>query len=124
MRFLRWAIPAIGVPLLAMAALAQGVPDAALRLTPTLEPLPQQTAEPPMRMAPAAPFAPVQVTPLPAPQPASFGLQRITYPAGVTATFDMIYANLRGYRPLTLDLYLPDPRAIPAPLVVFVHGGG
>ncbi|HET6824545.1 MAG TPA: alpha/beta hydrolase [Amnibacterium sp.] len=35
---------------------------------------------------------------------------------------DVVYAELPGFRPLTLDLHLPDAR--PAPVVVFVHGGG
>ena len=123
MRSLRWGIAAFGLPLLlAAAALGQGVPDAALRLTPSLDPVPVM-ADPPPVQASAAP-APVSAMPTPAPQPPSFGLQRISYPNGVTATFDMIYANLRGYRPLTLDLYLPAQRSLPAPLVVFVHGGG
>jgi acetyl esterase/lipase len=115
MRFLRGAIPAFGLGLLLAAAVlapvtwAQGLPDAALRLTP-IDPMPVPAPQPP----PAAPV----------PTPQSFGPQRISYTAGVTATFDLVYANLRGYRPLTLDLYLPGPRGLPAPLVVFVHGGG
>jgi acetyl esterase/lipase len=35
---------------------------------------------------------------------------------------DVVYAELQGFRPLSLDLHLPDDR--PAPVVVFVHGGG
>lgn len=35
---------------------------------------------------------------------------------------DLVYAELPGFRTLTLDLRLPD--ASGAPLVVFVHGGG
>ena len=36
------------------------------------------------------------------------------------------YAAVLGYRPLLLDLYLPDPGASPgqAPVVLFLHGGG
>jgi acetyl esterase/lipase len=114
MRFLRWGIAAFGLPLMAALAFAQGVPDAALRLTPSLDPIPQ-FAEPQQSAPPSAAAAP---------RPPSFGPQQITYPGGVTATFDLVYANLRGYRPLTLDLYLPAARGLPMPLVVFVHGGG
>jgi acetyl esterase/lipase len=115
MRLLRWGIAAFGLPMMAALAFAQGAPDAALRLTPSLDPIPQ-FAEP-QQSAPPSVAAP-------SPQPPSFGPQRITYPGGVTATFDLVYANLRGYRPLTLDLYQPAPRGLPMPLVVFVHGGG
>ncbi len=129
-RSLGWGIPAIGLPLLlAAAALGQGVPvarapEAALRLTPSLDPVPQ-TQEVPLRAASTAPAplpAPLPAS-APAAQPLSFGPQRIRYANGVNATFDIIYANLLGYRPLTLDLYLPAQRGLPARLVVFVHGG-
>lgn len=53
----------------------------------------------------------------------SYGPQRVDYSNGVTGVFDLTYATLPGYRPLTLDLYAPG-RGGPLPLVVFVHGGG
>lgn len=34
------------------------------------------------------------------------------------------YAVRQGYRPLQLDLYLPHDRSRPAPVVLFLHGGG
>jgi acetyl esterase/lipase len=45
---------------------------------------------------------------------------------------DVAYAELRGFRPLLLDLYVPPASAVPAgstspdlpPLVVWIHGGG
>lgn len=46
----------------------------------------------------------------------------LAFPDGVTLHGDVIYASPRGYRPLTLDLYLPKSKG-PVPLVVFVHGG-
>jgi acetyl esterase/lipase len=59
-------------------------------------------------------------TPLARPQyeapPASFA-------DGVTARFDIPYSTLPGFRPLTLDIYAPRPQSMPAPLVLFVHGG-
>ena len=42
--------------------------------------------------------------------------------AGVSVLAGVPYAALPGARPLELDLYLPAQR--PAPVVVFVHGGG
>ena len=42
--------------------------------------------------------------------------------AGVSVLAGVPYAALPGARPLELDLYLPAER--PAPVVVFVHGGG
>jgi acetyl esterase/lipase len=37
---------------------------------------------------------------------------------------DLAYAAPLGFRPLLLDLYLPAAGPDPAPLVVFLHGGG
>lgn len=52
----------------------------------------------------------------------------VTFAHGVTGLPDVVYANPSGYRPLTLDLYLPpQSRRAPAagfPLVVYMHGGG
>ena len=36
---------------------------------------------------------------------------------------DVTFAELSGYRPLTLDLYLPSAGGAPKPVIVFVHGG-
>jgi acetyl esterase/lipase/ABC-type molybdate transport system substrate-binding protein len=47
---------------------------------------------------------------------------KVQYPKKVDALFDLTYATIPGYRPLTLDLYhVPVPGRRPA--VVFVHGG-
>lgn len=45
---------------------------------------------------------------------------------GIVALPDVEYANLAGYRPLTLDLYVHAGRADGPrrPLVIWVHGGG
>ena len=109
MRFLRVGAMILGLPLLWAAAPAGNAPDPVLRLTPTGE-APQQ--------APLRPPAPVP------PLPQSFAPQKVDYPAGVTATFAQVYGNLRGFRPLTLDLYQPPARTGGLPLLVFVHGGG
>jgi acetyl esterase/lipase len=53
-----------------------------------------------------------------------FPRSEVRFPGGVVALPDVEYANLTGYRPLTLDLYLPPRSAKSAPLVVWVHGGG
>ena len=65
---------------------------------------------------------------MPAPSPRRCPARNITPPPlsfadGVTATFDIPYATLPGFRPLTLDLYTPRAQTVPAPMVVFVHGG-
>ena len=57
----------------------------------------------------------------------SFPTNDVAYPNRVRARGDVIYAVLPGYRPLTLDLYLPS-ETMPSPtegfpLIVFVHGG-
>jgi acetyl esterase/lipase len=49
---------------------------------------------------------------------------RVTeFPQGVTGLADVTYSVLPGFRPLILDLYLPQGTAT-QPLIVFVHGGG
>ena len=49
----------------------------------------------------------------------------VMYPGGVQSYRDVIFAQPLGFRPLTLDLYLPPdgggPK--PKPVVVFIHGG-
>jgi acetyl esterase/lipase len=66
---------------------------------------------------PPAPLAPVSAA-------KDYGPQRLNFPDGVAAAFDVPYQTLKGYRPLMLDLYQPRPRNYPLPLVVYVHGGG
>jgi acetyl esterase/lipase len=43
---------------------------------------------------------------------------------GVRVLAGVPYAALPGVRPLELDLYLPPPGDSPAPVVIFLHGGG
>ena len=43
---------------------------------------------------------------------------------GVRVLTGVPYADLPGVRPLELDLYLPPAADTPAPVVVFLHGGG
>ncbi|MCC6677975.1 MAG: alpha/beta hydrolase [Phycisphaerales bacterium] len=45
-------------------------------------------------------------------------------PAGSRVMKDIVYAEPAGSAPLKLDLYLPAEGAGPAPVVVWVHGGG
>jgi len=47
----------------------------------------------------------------------------VLYPEGVRSLRDVTYAELSGFRPLTLDLYLPRAGGPAKPAVVFVHGG-
>jgi len=48
----------------------------------------------------------------------------VAFPGGVVGQADVEYANLTGFRALTLDLYRPKAGTKPAPLVVWIHGGG
>jgi acetyl esterase/lipase len=50
--------------------------------------------------------------------------RRTDFPEGVVGYADLTYSQLVGFRPLTLDLYLPPGQRASSPLVVFVHGGG
>jgi acetyl esterase/lipase len=49
--------------------------------------------------------------------------QRTAFPDDVLGLADLIYASPAGFRPLTLDLYLPAQRRMSLPTIVFVHGG-
>lgn len=55
-----------------------------------------------------------------------FPIVEASFPGGIVARPHVEYANLVGYRPLQLDLYLHTDRAsaAPRPLVVWIHGGG
>ena len=46
------------------------------------------------------------------------------FPTASLGLADLIYASPAGFRPVTLDLYLPAQRRMPLPTIVFVHGGG
>lgn len=51
--------------------------------------------------------------------------RRVSFPGGVTGLADQTYATMSGFRPLTLDLYLPARQASGgAPAIIYVHGGG
>jgi acetyl esterase/lipase len=47
----------------------------------------------------------------------------VLYPGDVRSFRDVIFAQPVGFRPLTMDLYLPPDGAARRPVVVFVHGG-
>ena len=54
-----------------------------------------------------------------------YPVRTTAFPRGVTGHADLTYSTVEGFRPLTLDLYLPSRRSAdpPRPLIVFVHGG-
>ena len=45
------------------------------------------------------------------------------FPDGVTGLADVTYSVLPGFRPLVLDLYVPQTTSA-LPLILFIHGGG
>ncbi len=50
---------------------------------------------------------------------------RITqWPGGVTGLADVTYSTLPGFRPLIVDIYMPQKAGGPKPLVLYIHGGG
>jgi acetyl esterase/lipase len=58
--------------------------------------------------------------------PAPADLNRtVAFPRSVVAHPDLVYAEIPGYRPLTLDLYQtpPKPKGSLRPAILFVHGG-
>lgn len=132
MRLLGAAIVALGLlPLAALAqdgprlfspAPSQPVPTSDLGLRAALDeppvPLPRPTPE--MRSTESDTEAP----PIPTPRPlVNYEPQKISFPDGVSAQFDVTYASLAGFRPLTMDIYTPKPSPMPLPFVLFVHGG-
>ena len=51
--------------------------------------------------------------------------RRVVFPGGVIGLPDQTYSTLSGFRPLTLDLYLPASQVSGgAPVIIYVHGGG
>lgn len=51
--------------------------------------------------------------------------RRTAFRDGVTGLADVTYSIISGFRPLTLDLYLPASKAEGGwPAIVYVHGGG
>src|SRR5581483_6004784 len=54
-----------------------------------------------------------------------YPVRRTPFANGVVGLADLTYADIPGFRPLRLDLYLaPDGTKTLHPLVIFVHGGG
>ena len=51
--------------------------------------------------------------------------RRVAFAGGVTGLPDLTYSTVSGFRPLTLDLYLPASQVSGgAPVIIYVHGGG
>ena len=53
-----------------------------------------------------------------------FPAMRAGFPGGVTGHPDVVYSTIPGFRPMTLDIYVPAKAAGTKPLVIYVHGGG
>jgi len=59
--------------------------------------------------------------------PDSLSGRTVKFPGGAAVYPDLTYQTLTGYRPMTLDLYLPPSsydNARPRPWIVYIHGGG
>lgn len=67
-------------------------------------------------------FAAAQTPPAAAPNTPPVLDTTVKLPKRVTMHGDIVFGSIRGFRPLTLDLYLPKSRK-PLPLLIFVHGG-
>jgi acetyl esterase/lipase len=71
--------------------------------------------------------SPAAPAPSTAPEPAlgdPMPERRVSFPAGVTASTDIVFSTIPGYRPITLDLYRKTSASGPQPLVIYIHGGG
>jgi acetyl esterase/lipase len=71
----------------------------------------------------AVPLQPVDIAPRTV-RDDVFPRQPVPFANGVVALPDVEYSNLIGYRPLLLDIYMPQKTAVPRPLVIWIHGGG
>jgi hypothetical protein len=70
---------------------------------------------PPVLTAPTAPATMASAPVTRAPVGKTYGPQRLAFADGVSAQFDVTCQTLRGFRPLTLDLYQPRPRGYALP---------
>lgn len=106
---------------------------ATLPLLLAASPAPVETTKPAPVAAKPAPAKPVAAKPVAAkPAPKSVSAadfsetknypQTVTFPNGVAMT-EMVYSTLPGFRPLTLDLYQPQGKSDPRPVLIFIHGG-
>ena len=95
---------------------------------PTPRPILRKTGSRAVTTAPCPPPPPLRAdapTPTPRPDPRSYGPLKVVAGRRHGQLSTCRYLDpLKGYRPLTLDLYQPQPRNYPLPLVVFVHDGG
>jgi acetyl esterase/lipase len=81
----------------------------------------------PSQMAAQIPSPPPEIAPQAAYED-HYPVSQVTFPNGVKGIPSLVYWEPIGYRPLTLDLYLP-PAGLPRPaagfpLIVHIHGGG
>jgi acetyl esterase/lipase len=50
---------------------------------------------------------------------------RVTrWKGSVTSLADVTYSTLPGFRPMTIDIYMPPKKGGPKPLILYIHGGG
>ncbi len=49
---------------------------------------------------------------------------KVEFPGGVVGMPDLVFGQPYGYRPLTLDMYLPPDTGTPRSMVLYIHGGG
>ena len=118
--FVRVGLLALWLPLLLAAAPVNPPPK-----PQAAKPAPAKPTAPAAKQTPAkqTPARTVQAAPKPAPAPVetdapkTYPLQSISFPGGVAMT-EMVYSNLPGFRPLTLDLYLPPGKGSPRPGLV------
>ena len=53
-----------------------------------------------------------------------FGVPTSLLASGVAVHHGVEFASVEGFRPLLLDLYVPDPAAASGAAIVYLHGGG
>jgi acetyl esterase/lipase len=120
MKFIRAGLVALAFPVLLGAAPAKPVSPPISKAAPVKAVPAKSAAKSVAKAAPAKPVAKAQPA-------ADFSEtknypQTFNFPGGVTMT-EMTYSTLQGFRPLTLDLYLPQGKSEPRPVLIFIHGG-
>jgi acetyl esterase/lipase len=108
MKIFRTSLLILGLPLLLAAVPVKPAPKPAIAKA-AAKPAAKPVAKPqPAATEPGAPKI--------------YPLQTIAFPQGVIMS-EMVYSEPKGFRPLTLDLYLPGGKSFPRPGLIFVHGG-
>jgi acetyl esterase/lipase len=119
MNKIRAALLTLALPLILAAAPVKTPPKLAAQLKTAAKPAATAKTVPAHTPAPKDAAA----KPVEAETAKTYPLQTLTFPGDVKMT-EIVYSEPKGFRPLTLDLYVPGTKGFPRPGLIFIHGGG